>query len=334
MQERPKQQNDLQFDRCLSPVSPWIDGDQSVHTQVEMYPLYARLPDLEDSKHQAHYVLALLSDTNQVEPEGISFLYIKASCFSHSFGVSSIYATVPSSDIMPFVTSFLHRQLLSQLPEPTTSFKGRTVIVTGSNTGLGRETCRWIVRLGASHVILACRNVGKGDAAAKDIMTTTGCSKETLEVWQIDMASYESVKAFAVRVKTELPRLDVLIANAGINSQEFRLLEDNEAQVTINCVSLFLLGFLLLPTLRNTAIQYNTQTHFTITSSDLHETAKFEERRAPPGQIFAALNDGAKFPGGDRYATSKLLEILVVREIASLLPVEANNVIINCVSPG
>lgn len=235
---------------------------------------------------------------------------------------------------MPFATSFLQRQLLSDLPQPIGSFKGKTVIVTGSNTGLGLEACRWIVRLGASHVILACRNIAKGDVAAKDIKTLTGCSTGILDVWELDMASYASVQAFAYREKTELPRLDVLIANAGINSHEFCMMEDNEAMVTVNCVSLFLLGFLLLPTLRNTASKNNIQTYFTITSSDLHEIARFDERRAPPGQIFAALNDKARFPGRDRYATSKLLEISIVRELAAFLPLDSNNVIINCVSPG
>lgn len=235
---------------------------------------------------------------------------------------------------MPFAVSFLHRQLFGTLPVPTTSFKGKTVIVTGSNVGLGLETSRWIVRLGASRVILACRNILKGQAAAEDIQATTGCSSANLDVWQLDMGSYASVQAFAIKVNTELPRLDVLVANAGINSHIFQLVEDNEAMVTINVVSLFLLGFLLYPKLRKTAAEYKIQTHFTITSSDLHEIAKFDEHKAPLGHIFAALNDETKFPGMDRYPTSKLLEILVVKQMAALLPLDSRNVIINCVSPG
>ena len=234
---------------------------------------------------------------------------------------------------MPFVLSFLHHQLVRKLPVPTTSYQGKTVIITGSNVGLGLEATRWIIRLGASRVILACRNVEKGKAAVRDIQATTKCSSDTLEVWQLDMASYTSVQAFATRAKTELPRLDVFIANAGINSHEFNLIEDNEAMVTINLVSLFLLGFLLYPMLRETATQHKTQTYFTTTSSDLHQLAKFEERKAPTGQIFAALNDKTKFNAGDRYPTSKLLEILIVREMAALSPLETRNVIINCVSP-
>ncbi|TVY13337.1 Short chain dehydrogenase yanD [Lachnellula arida] len=134
------------------------------------------------------------------------------------------------------------------------------------------ETSRWVVHLGASRVILACRNISKGLAAAKDIQATTGCSSDTLDVWELDMGSYSS---------TELPRLDVLIANAGINSYTFQMIEDNEAMVTMNVISLFLLGFLLYPKLRKTAAKYKTQTHFTTTSSDLHEIAKFDEHKTP-----------------------------------------------------
>ena len=235
---------------------------------------------------------------------------------------------------MPFVISFLRNQLFGKLPEPTASFQGRTVIVTGSNVGLGLEASRSFVRLGASRVILACRNLSKGRAAAKDICRTTGCSPDTVDVWELDMGSYASVQAFAAKVNVELPRLDALIANAGINSHAFNLVEDNEAMVTINVVSLFLLGFLLHPRLRETAAKYNTECHFTITSSDLHEIARFEEHKAPSGQIFATLNSKKKFSGMDRYPTSKLLEILMVRQIATLSSIDSSGVVVNCVSPG
>jgi NAD(P)-dependent dehydrogenase (short-subunit alcohol dehydrogenase family) len=239
-----------------------------------------------------------------------------------------------SSLTMPYALSFLHRQLFVKLPVPTTSFQGKTVIVTGSNVGLGLEASRWIVRLGASRLILACRSVEKGRVAAKDIQISTGCSPDTLDVWQLDMASYDSVQGFANKVHANLPRLDVFIANAGINSNQFQIFEKDEAMITVNVVSLFLLGFLLYPKLRETAAQYGSHTYFTITASDLHEVAKFEERKAPDGQIFRTLNSQSKFSGTERYATSKLMEILLVKEMAVLVPLKCRNVIINCVSPG
>ena len=97
---------------------------------------------------------------------------------------------------MAFFARFIHRQFIYEPPVPTASFKGKTAIVTGASSGLGLEACRWMVRLGASQVILACRNLEKGKAAAKDIQATTSCSSDTLEVWHLDLSSYESVQDF------------------------------------------------------------------------------------------------------------------------------------------
>ena len=235
---------------------------------------------------------------------------------------------------MSFFTAFIYRQFIHEPPIPKASFKGQTVIVTGANSGLGLAACRWMVRLGASSVILACRNVEKGEAAAKDIQATTSCSSDGLQVWHLDMSSYASVQAFSDRVKTELPRVDVLLANAGISTWKFRMTEDNEETITTNVISMSMLAFLLYPKLRETADKYNTQTHFTVTGSELYEVAKFKEREAPASQIFATLNNESKAKMFDRYNVSKLLAIFVVKQIAALFPVSSSGVIVNCVAPG
>lgn len=235
---------------------------------------------------------------------------------------------------MSFLAAFIYRQFIHYPPVPTASFKGKTAIVTGSNVGLGKEACRWLVRLGASQVILACRNLEKGKAAAKDIQATTPCSSDTLQVWHLDMSSYASVQAFADKVKAELPRLDVLLLNAGIGTMKFRMTEDNEETITTNVVSLTLLAFLLHPKLRETAAKYNTQTHLTVTASELYEVAKFKERNAPAGQLFATLADESKSNMRERYHVSKLMEIFVVKQMATMSPLNSSNVIVNCVAPG
>jgi hypothetical protein len=51
---------------------------------------------------------------------------------------------------MSFLAAFIYRQFIYEPPVPTASFAGKTAIVTGSNVGLGKEACRWMVRLGAS----------------------------------------------------------------------------------------------------------------------------------------------------------------------------------------
>lgn len=113
---------------------------------------------------------------------------------------------------------------------PTATYEGQTVIVTGANVGLGLEAARHIVNLGAARVILAVRSIDKGEAAKKDIETTTG-KTGVVEVWQLDLSSYASVEEFAAKA-LKLDRLDVLLENAGIATSSFKLLEDNESTVT------------------------------------------------------------------------------------------------------
>jgi NAD(P)-dependent dehydrogenase (short-subunit alcohol dehydrogenase family) len=235
---------------------------------------------------------------------------------------------------MSFVAAFTYRQFIYEPPVPTASFKGKTAIVTGASSGLSPEASRWIVRLGASQVILACRNVKKAKAAANDIQTTTSCSSDTLQVWHLDMSSYASVQAFCNRVKAELPCVDVLIANAGLGTQKFRMTEDNEETITTNVVSMSLLAFLLHPKLRETAAKYNTQTHFAVTALELYEVAKFKERKAPAGQLFTTLDGKSKANMFDRYNVSKLRAIFVIQQIAALSPISSSRVIVNCVAPG
>ncbi|XP_054463598.1 dehydrogenase/reductase SDR family member 13a.3 [Anoplopoma fimbria] len=90
---------------------------------------------------------------------------------------------------------------------------GKTAIVTGSNTGIGKTTALDLAKRGA-RVILACRNKGKAEAAAYDIRRESGNSQVVF--MQLDLASFESVRCFAETfLKTE-PRLDILINNAGV----------------------------------------------------------------------------------------------------------------------
>jgi len=118
---------------------------------------------------------------------------------------------------MGFFLTFLKSQLFAKLPYPTADFSGQTIIITGSNTGLGLEAARHIVRLGAAKVILAVRTISKGEAAAKDIIESTKVKENVIEVWQVDLSSYESVKAFGARVQT-LERLDGVVRFSPLES--------------------------------------------------------------------------------------------------------------------
>ncbi|KAF2137385.1 uncharacterized protein K452DRAFT_291634 [Aplosporella prunicola CBS 121167] len=228
---------------------------------------------------------------------------------------------------------FLYSQLFVTPALPTTSYAKRTVIVTGSNTGLGLEAARHIARLNADKVIIAVRNVEAGKRAAESIEETTGRAG-VCEVWQLDLASFDSVKAFAARAAS-LERLDVALLNAGVATEVFTLAEGHERTVMVNVLGTFLLALLLLPKLQSTATAFPDAAappHLTIVSSEVHGWAKFPERHSP--SILAALDNPATKTMNERYPTSKLLEVLVIREIAPRLTASAPGVVLNMLNPG
>jgi retinol dehydrogenase-12 len=233
---------------------------------------------------------------------------------------------------MVFIVDLLKSQYTVSIPYPEVSFEGQTVIVTGSNIGLGLEAARHAVRLNAAKVIIACRTTSKGEEAKKSIEEST---KRTgvIEVWKLDLSSYASVKEFASQANT-LPRLDVLLENAGISTRKFEMSEDNESTITTNVVSTFLLALLLLPKLKETAATYNTTPRLTIVTSELHEMADLQERKDKSGRIFDTMNDPKRGNMSSRYNNSKLLEILILRQIVETCAPAGYPVILNLTAPG
>jgi NAD(P)-dependent dehydrogenase (short-subunit alcohol dehydrogenase family) len=121
---------------------------------------------------------------------------------------------------MSFSLGFISlRQFVSTPPVPTASFKSNTVVITGANSGLGLEAAHWVVKLDASQVILTCRNEVKGNEAVSYIKASTSCSVDILKVYLLNLSDLDSIMSFVDRVK-ELPRLDVVIADAGVNNHD------------------------------------------------------------------------------------------------------------------
>lgn len=156
------------------------------------------------------------------------------------------------------------------LPYPDTDYTGKTCIVTGANVGLGKEAARHFCRLGANKVILACRDLEKGREAKTDIETSTE-RKGVVDVWKLDLASFQSVMDFCQQANTELERIDVVIENAGIAIGTYVEVDGGfESSIGINVVSTFLMAFLLLPKLRKTAMRFNVEPRLVVVSSDAH----------------------------------------------------------------
>ncbi len=122
--------------------------------------------------------------------------------------------------------------------------QGRTIVVTGANTGIGFETARVLAGRGAT-VVLACRDLGKaGDAAARIAAATPRARVETL---RLDLASLASVRQAAEQLRRGHPRLDLLVNNAGVMMPPYGRTEDGfELQLGTNHLGHFALTGLLL----------------------------------------------------------------------------------------
>jgi NAD(P)-dependent dehydrogenase (short-subunit alcohol dehydrogenase family) len=230
----------------------------------------------------------------------------------------------------------IYSQFFASLPYPTGSYRGKTVVITGSNVGLGKEAARHFARLGVSKLILAVRSLDKGHAAKHDIEASTRCASDVIQVWQLDMASYASVQKFAAQADAELDRVDFIILNAGVAPGKYSMAEDNETAITINVVSTVLLAALLMPKLKASAAKFNTRPTLTIVSSVVHGFTELPQKSAPDGLLFATINDKetAEKNWNDQYPISKLFEVYAVRSIAEKHPASDFPVTVNCVNPG
>ena len=235
------------------------------------------------------------------------------------------------------VGRFLHGQLIWKASLPTQDLTGQTIIVTGANSGLGFVAAGHFARLNAARVILACRNLAKGEEARQKILAETAREPRAVEVWQLDMASYDSVLAFGQRVNAQLDRLDAVLANAGVHVIEFRTVESMEENLAINVVTQVLLGLLVLPKLRESASKHGIRPRLTVVGSAVHYWTKFSEKKAikvagGKMEVLEALNDKTVANMPDRYYLSKLLVLMVWQEMAAQMG--QTKVIVNVVEPG
>lgn len=186
------------------------------------------------------------------------------------------------------------------------SFAGRTVVVTGANSGLGEMTARELARVGA-RVILACRNLDKGNAAA------AGMTGE-VEVRKLDLQSLASVREFADGIAD----LDVLINNAGIMAVPFALTADGfESQIGTNHLGHFALTNLLLPRISDRVVTVSSLMHLTgyISIKDLNWKSR-------PYLAWAA------------YGQSKLANLLFTSELQKRLDAAGSKVKAHAAHPG
>lgn len=192
----------------------------------------------------------------------------------------------------------------------------KIVIITGSNTGIGKETALELAKRGA-HVVLACRDVKKCESAREDIVMRT--KNKYIYCRKCDLASQESIIQFVERFKSEHPRLNILINNAGVmRCPQSKTKEGIEMQLGVNHMGHFLLTNLLLDKLKDSA-----PGRIINVSSVAHQKGKINKED---------LNSDEHYDGAEAYNQSKLANVLFTRELARRL--QGTGVTVNAVHPG
>lgn len=195
------------------------------------------------------------------------------------------------------------------------NLKGRVVLITGGNSGIGLETARALARRGA-RVIIASRDTSKSQRAVEDIISTTG--NRTVEYRHLDLSKFSNVRQFAEEFNRTVDRLDILVNNAGAAGVKQRLSTDGiDLVMQINYLSAFLLTNLLL----NKLIA-SKPSRIVIVTSYGHKLANFD-----PNDL-AGVNSRGYWT---KYANSKLCQVLWTKGLAQRLPA---GVTVNCLHPG
>ncbi|RCX20554.1 NAD(P)-dependent dehydrogenase (short-subunit alcohol dehydrogenase family) [Fontibacillus phaseoli] len=194
--------------------------------------------------------------------------------------------------------------------------RGKTVIVTGANSGMGLATTVELARRGA-HVVMLCRNEERGRTAWEKAVQQSGSDR--LEMMLCDLGSQESIRRLAAQVKDRHSVIDVLVNNAGVVSLKRELTAHGfESHLGINHLGHFLLTNLLLESLTRAE-----EGRIVNVSSGIYKIGKIHWEDP-------TLTRGYNVAKG--YAQSKLANVLFTKQLARRL--EGTRVTANCLHPG
>ena len=148
--------------------------------------------------------------------------------------------------IVAFGLSYLKTWMQGPKCTSTKRLDGKVVVITGANTGIGKECARELSRRGAK-VIMLVRSLERGEAAAREIRGEGG----DIIVEKMDLSSFTSIRECASKLNATLDKIDILLNNAGVMACPLTRTEDGlEMQIGTNHFGHFLLTNLLLPLLR------------------------------------------------------------------------------------
>lgn len=193
---------------------------------------------------------------------------------------------------------------------------GKTVIVTGSNSGIGKETAKELAKRGA-RVIMACRNLDAANKAKDEIVEQT--KNDKVIVKKLDVSSFKSIREFAADINKTESRLDVLVHNAGFAQMFAKTQSEDGVETTMatNHYGPFLLTHLLIDLLKKSA-----PSRIVVVASELYRLASVNLNNPNPTTTSPAY----------LYYVSKYANIYFTKELSRRL--EGTGVTANCLHPG
>ncbi|XP_014667719.1 PREDICTED: retinol dehydrogenase 13-like [Priapulus caudatus] len=175
---------------------------------------------------------------------------------------------------------------------------GRTVVITGASSGIGKETARALAKRGG-RIIMGCRNVEEGLKVREEIIKEARNPK--VVVRKLDLASLKSIREFAEKIKEKEDRVDVLVNNAGVMRCPKQLTEDGfEMQLGVNHLGHFYLTNLLLDKIKSSTSKAHHSRIINVTCKG-HMAGNIN---------FDDLNGEKKYNPGQAYNQSKLAILL------------------------
>jgi len=198
--------------------------------------------------------------------------------------------------------------------------KSKRVIITGANSGLGKESAFALAKLGAE-IVLAVRDTNKGQSVKNQILNQTPSA--VIEVAALDLMDLDSVRKFAASQSTK--PIDVLLNNAGIMAVPFEKTKDGfESQMGTNHLGHFLLTELLFD-----AISRGSNPRIVNVSSSAHRLGKLKT-----GDINELNVSKENYSPWTVYGNSKLVNLLFTNELVRRLKLVNSNITVAVAHPG
>ncbi|CAG2165002.1 unnamed protein product [Oppiella nova] len=211
---------------------------------------------------------------------------------------------------------------------PKNSMKGKTVVITGANSGVGKETARELALKGA-RVVMGCRDRHSAQQLIQQ-MNKDLAFKPNIVYKNIDLCSFASVKEFAEDIIQNERSVDILINNAAVFGPPFALTVDGfESQFQTNHLSSALLTLLLSPKLQTSSQMSSHRSRVLMITSTLYRKGVIDENDFKKG--YASLDNYDKRKA---YNNSKLANILFARRLHKNIVSDNQLIDVLIASPG